>query len=64
MTPRITPYTAGGSIAERIDEILIEQPSVVHIEHMSGVAAYMLIGERRFWIEARSSGQLVIREES
>lgn len=63
MTPRITPYTAGGSIAERIDEILIEQPSVVHIELMSASSAFAQLGEHRIWIEARRGQQLVIRKE-
>lgn len=62
MTPRITPYTAGGSVAERIDEILIEQPSVVHIEMLRASSAFAQLGEQRFWIEARR-GDLIIRKE-
>lgn len=64
MADRITPYVRGSSTKIRIDEILIEQAGTVHIEQTSASSAFMQIGERRFWIEARRLGQLYIREEA
>lgn len=61
MADRITPYTPGANVEDRIDEILIEQPSVVHIEAMSSARSCMQIGEQRFWIEAQRGQKLVIR---
>jgi hypothetical protein len=63
MPDRITSYFNGGKIEDRIDEILIEQPGVVHIEAMSSIRSFMRIGEQRFWIEVQGK-DLVIRKEA
>lgn len=63
MEDRITPYEAGGKVTDRIDEIFIEHPRAVHIEAMSSVRSFLLIGEQRFWIEVQGK-DLVIRKEA
>lgn len=63
MPDRITPYHDGGKVEDRIDEILIESPTVVHIEAMSSIRSFLLVGEQRFWIEA-VRGDLIIRKEA
>ena len=61
MTDRITPYKEGGSIRERIDEIVAENASV-HFEMMCDDAAFMTITsgsvERRFWLGVK--GQAIV----
>ncbi len=57
------PITAAARSRTRIDEILIENPAVVHIEAMSSIRSFLLIGEQRFWIEA-VRGDLIIRKEA
>jgi len=62
MPDRITPYQADGKVTDRIDEIFVEHPSAIHIEAMSSVRSFLLIGEQRFWIEVQGK-DLVIRKE-
>jgi hypothetical protein len=54
MTDRITPYKDGGSIQDRIDEIVATAPPAgVHFEMMDNGRAWIRIGREIFWIEAK-----------
>ena len=61
MEDRTTPYKVG-STKQRIDEIVISDPKDLHLEMMSDAVAWMRVGDRVFWIEAKQGRQLYIRE--
>lgn len=62
MADRITPYLDGGSIEDRIDEIVVTAPSDIHLEMMDKGLAWMRVGDDVFWIEAKKGGQLYVRK--
>ena len=61
MSDRITPYDEGGSVKDRIDEI-VQLDAKVHIEMMDEESAWMRIGNEVFWIRA-DNGKLIIRHD-
>ena len=68
MTDRITPYREGGSIRERIDEIVAENASV-HFEMMDSKRAFMSVtsnGIERQYCLVSEGGELImlLQEES
>jgi hypothetical protein len=52
MAERITPFVDGGSIGERIDEIVLSNVDV-HFEALGEDFAMLVIGTRHFCVEAR-----------
>lgn len=60
---RITPYREGGSIEERIDEI-VQTGADVHFEMMGEDTATLWIGDRLFNVFAEKGKLVVCASES
>lgn len=54
MTDRITPYKEGGSIEDRIDEI-VQLGGRVHFEMMDNGDGWLRIGDEVFWVSAKKN---------
>lgn len=60
MPDRITPYEPGGSVEDRIDEV-VRTGVDVHIEMLSGSLAWVQIGKEILFFQAQRGQRLVLR---